>query len=33
VNEEPWPIERITMKNRHGTLLRAAPATDFSALI
>jgi hypothetical protein len=33
VTEEPSPIERITMKNRHGTLLRAAPARDFSALI
>jgi hypothetical protein len=33
VTEEPSPIERITMKNRHGTPRRAAVTTDFSALI
>jgi hypothetical protein len=33
MTEEPSPIERITMKNRHGTLLCAASVTDFSALI
>jgi hypothetical protein len=31
VTKKPSLIERITMKNRHGTLLRTAPATDFSA--
>jgi hypothetical protein len=32
VTEEPLLIERITMRNRHGTLPRAAPATDLSSL-
>jgi hypothetical protein len=31
MTEEPSPVERITMKNRHGTLLRAVSVTDFSA--